>query len=292
MKRHYVGTVDDKPLQTQERFAAHSEGYRRAELIDHTTSPAAVHMGLGIAELAPGGHLMPVMHAFEKGFYVLGGNVVLAMAGRAHRLGANHYGVIPKATAYSLFNAGGEPVRILEMMAPQPKPLDSGFDDTIFVDDLSLVREAPVPDLSDPRIKHLGYFDETSLTGAGDISGTGVRSSSIYGVSIREFVDRLLGAQHLSMFLVQFQPGGMGTQHDHPHEESYFLLSGKAEAVLDGESWIVEPGHYVWTGVGCFHSFETIGDEPVRWLETQAPLPADFEAFRFRREWEPLSPSR
>jgi mannose-6-phosphate isomerase-like protein (cupin superfamily) len=290
MGRHYVGTIDEERFQTPAAYQRHSEGYRRLELIDHNTSPAAVHMGLGLVDIDPGGHLMPVMHAFEKGFFVLSGRIVLAMAGQAHELGRNHYGVIPKATAYSYYNSGKEPARILEMMAPQPKPPESGFYDTIFVNESRLVREAAVPDLTDPRIKHLGRFDESSLPSAGQISGSGVRSSSIYGVSIREFVDRMLGAQHLSMFLVQFQPGGMGTQHDHPHEESYFLLSGKAEAVLDGEAYIVGPGQYVWTGVGCFHSFETIGDEPVRWLETQAPLPAEFEAFRFRREWDPLAP--
>jgi mannose-6-phosphate isomerase-like protein (cupin superfamily) len=290
MVRHYVGTVNDTRFTASERFAKHSDGYRRLELIGHTTSPAAVHMGLGLVDLQPAGHLMPVMHAFEKGFYVLCGTVVVAMAGRAHLLGRNHYGVIPKATTYSYYNPSDEPARILEMMAPQPKPLDSGFDDTIFASDSPLVREAAVPDLTDPRIKHLGRFDEASLPSGGQISGAGARSSSIHGVSIKEFVDRMLGAQHLSMFLVQFQPGGMGTQHDHPHEESYFILSGKAEAVLDGESYLVGPGDYVWTGVGCFHSFATVGDEPVRWLETQAPLPADFEAFRFHREWAPLSP--
>ena len=291
MTRHYVGTVDETRFETPARFAEHSRGYRRLELVDHTISPAAVHMGVGLVDLTPKGYLMPVMHAFEKGFYVLSGSVVVAMAGRAHRLGPNHYGVIPKATTYSYFNASEEPARILEMMAPQPKPLESGFDDTIFVDDSALIREAKAPDLSDPRIKHLGWFDESALPSAGQISGTGVRSSSIYGVSIKEFIDRMLGAQHLSMFLVQFQPGGMGTQHDHPHEECYFLVSGRAEAVLDGERYVVAPGQYVWTGVGCFHSFETIGDAPVRWIETQAPLPADFEAFRFRREWAPLAKS-
>ena len=289
MARHYVGTIDESRFELPKRFAPHSDGYRRLELIDEETSPAAVHMGLGLVDLDPKGHLMPVMHAFEKGFYVLSGSLVVMLAGRSHLLGRNHYGVIPKATTYAYYNPSGEPARILEMMAPQPKPLTTGFDDTIFVADTPLVREAAVPDLTDPRIKNLGQFEESSLPSAGQISGTGVRSSSIYGVSIREFVDRMLGAQHLSMFLVQFAPGGMGTQHDHPHEESYFILSGKAEAVLDGESYVVEPGHYVWTGVGCFHSFATIGDAPVRWLETQAPLPADFEAFRFRREWEPLA---
>lgn len=289
MNRHYVGSVDESRFATADLYKANSQAYRRLELVDHTTSPAAVHLGLGLVDVAPAGYLMPVLHAFEKGFYILSGSVVVAAGGRAHLLHKDYYGVFPKATTYSYFNAGEEPVRILEVMAPQPKPPDSGFNDTLFDAGAALAREAQTPDLSDPRIKRIGRFEESQLPTAGQISGTGVRSSSIHGVSIKEFIDRMLGAQHLSLFMVQFAPGGMGTQHDHPHEETYFLLSGKAQAVLDGKPYIVEPGNYVWTGVGCFHSFETLGNEPVRWIETQAPLPADYEAFRFRREWEPLA---
>lgn len=291
MTRHYVATIDEDAFETPEHFARHSSGYRRLELVDHSTSPAAVHMGVGLVDLEPGGHLMPVLHAFEKGFYVLAGSVVVNLGGTVHRLEKDHYGVISKAVAYSYYNPGDEPARILEMMAPQPKPAGSDFQDTFFVEDAPLITTAPTPDLSDPRVRYLGRFDESQIPDPGQISGSGVRSSSIYGVSIKEFVDAMLGARHLSMFLVQFCPGGMGTQHDHPHEESYIVLSGQAAAVLDGEKYVVGPGQYVWTGVGCLHSFENVGDEPVRWIETQAPLPAGFEAFRFRREWERLGES-
>jgi mannose-6-phosphate isomerase-like protein (cupin superfamily) len=41
----------------------------------------------------------------------------------------------------------------------------------------------------------------------------------------------------------------------------------------------------IWTGVGCVHSFANIGEEPVRWIETQAPLPPTKEVFRFERDW-------
>ena len=41
----------------------------------------------------------------------------------------------------------------------------------------------------------------------------------------------------------------------------------------------------IWTGVGCIHSFANIGAEPVRWIETQAPLPPAKEVFRFERDW-------
>jgi mannose-6-phosphate isomerase-like protein (cupin superfamily) len=248
-----------------------------------------VHTGLDLDEIAPAGRLAPVLHAYEKAFYVLEGEPIFEHQGHAYLLEKGHYGLIRKATAYGFRNAGNSVVRLLTVSAPQPKLERDDFIDT-YLPDTEISRAGAIrPNLDDPRLRYLGKFEEAQIATPGEISGTGVRSSSIYGVSIKEFVDRLFGAQFLSMFMVQFAPGGSGTPHDHPHEETYYFLSGKAEGVFDGERHIVEPGQYVWMGVGCFHSFRTLGDQPVRWIETQAPLPADFEAFRFRREWDPLA---
>ena len=290
MKRHYVGTVDDNGFRTPEHYKPHSGGYTRLELVDHTIGESSVHMGLGLVGIQPGGHLNPVVHAFEKGFYVLEGTIIMQMDGRSVQLGKDHYGLIPMGGTYSLYNSGSEAVRLLEMMAPQPKPADSSFKDTYFHDNKEVAKTGEVPDLGDPRVaKYLGKFEDSQLPDSGEISAVGARGGSIYGVAIKEFIDRMLGAQHMAMFMVQFRPGGMGTQHDHAFEESYFFLSGEAEAVLNGHTHHVQAGDFVWTGVGCMHSFENIGDKPVRWIETQAPLPTQTEAFRFRREWEPLA---
>jgi mannose-6-phosphate isomerase-like protein (cupin superfamily) len=175
-------------------------------------------------------------------------------------------------------------------MAPQPKPVDGKyFKDTYFHQKVDIIENGELPDLEDPRVaKYLGRFDESQVPDAGDISAVGARGGSIRGVAIKEFIDRMLGAKHMAMFLVQFRPGGIGTQHDHSLEETYFFLSGEAEAVLDGHTYHVKAGDFVWNGVGCMHSFENIGSTPVRWIETQAPLPIPVEAFRFRNQWEPL----
>ncbi len=290
MKRHYVGTVDETRFQTPEHYKSHSSGYTRLELIDHEADPSSVHTGLGLAQIEPGGHLDPVVHAFEKGFYVLEGSLITEIDGRSAELPTNHYGLIPLGTTYSMYNAGSEPVRLLEMMAPQPKPSDDIFQDTYFHKEGAVTKTGDVPDLGDPRTsKYLGKFEDSQLPDSGAISAVGARSGSIAGVAIKEFIDRMLGAEHMAMFMVQFRPGGMGTQHDHAFEESYFFLSGEAEAVLNGQTYRVKAGDFVWTGVGCMHSFENIGEKPVRWIETQAPLPTATEAFRFRREWEPVA---
>ncbi len=56
-------------------------------------------------------------------------------------------------------------------------------------------------------------------------------------------------------------------------------------ATADGQAYDLRAGDVIWTGVGCLHSFANLGDEPVRWIETQAPLPPLKEVFRFERDW-------
>ena len=290
MKRHYVGTVNASNFQTPQHYKSHSSGYTRLTLVDHTVDTASVHMELALAQFEPGGHLDPVAHAFEKGFYVLDGALTAEIDGRSVRLPKDHYGLIPLGVTYAMYNAGSEPIRLLEMTAPQPKPADDIFKDTYFHKDGMGPIAGDVPDLGDPRVsKYLGKFEDSQLPDPGEIAAVGARSGSITGVAIKEMIDRMLGAEHMSMFMVQFRPGGIGTQHDHAFEESYFFLSGEAEAVLNGTTYRVKAGDIVWTGVGCMHSFENIGGTPVRWIETQAPLPTQTEAFRFRREWEPVA---
>jgi mannose-6-phosphate isomerase-like protein (cupin superfamily) len=176
------------------------------------------------------------------------------------------------------------------MMSPQPKPEQDSFKDTYFVKGGSPPESGIAIDFGDPRFaRYLGHFDETQLPDPGGaIQAVGARGSAIRGISLKELIDRMLGAQHMSLFVVQFQPGGDGTVHDHMFEESYFLVAGEAEANLDGQRYHVKAGEYVWTGVGCMHGFKNIGATPVRWIETQAPLPTPTEAFRFKAQWEYL----
>jgi mannose-6-phosphate isomerase-like protein (cupin superfamily) len=291
MIRHYVGRWDD-PSQfvTPKPYAGHVGGYKRFELVDHTIIECSVHMGLALADIEPGGYFNPALHAFEKGFYVLEGSLVAHLNGLDVQLNKGDYGVIPMGATYAWRNTGAEKARLLEMMSPQPKPESYFFKDTLFIQDGHAPDSGMMIDFKDPRMsKYLGHFDDSQLpkTG-GEIQAVGARGGAIHGISLKELIDRMLGAQHMSLFLVQFQPDGEGTVHDHMFEESYFLVSGEAEASLDGKTYRVKAGEYVWTGVGCMHGFKNVGDAPVRWIETQAPLPTPTEAFRFKAQWEYL----
>ena len=108
------------------------------------------------------------------------------------------------------------------------------------------------------------------------------------GVAIKMLVDQRLGAASLTMFLVEYEPGGKIDPHDHPFEETYYILEGEVDAVADGVPYSLKPGDLFWTGVGSVHAFYNNSDRTVRWLETQSPQPPVRNGFRFARDWEYL----
>ena len=75
-------------------------------------------------------------------------------------------------------------------------------------------------------------------------------------------IDRVFGAELLTMFTVDYEPGGSAQQHDHPFEEAYFFLDGECEAELDGTVHTVRAGDVVFAGVGAVHGFYNNGTGP------------------------------
>jgi mannose-6-phosphate isomerase-like protein (cupin superfamily) len=148
--------------------------------------------------------------------------------------------------------------------------------------------QAELPGAADSDAGRLGHFDESQLPSPdGPSQMEGFNPTT--GVAIKMFVDRSFGAIHQSLFLIQYMPGAQIDPHDHTFEESYYIVSGEVEATADGQSYRLGPGNVIWTGVGCVHSFAQVGSQPVRWIETQAPLPPAKEVFRFERDWANLA---
>lgn len=74
---------------------------------------------------------MEHVHAYEKGLYVLEGEVELLREGEASRLPADSFALMPTATAHACRNRGHTPARWFEIMSPQPK-LQGALKDTFF----------------------------------------------------------------------------------------------------------------------------------------------------------------
>jgi mannose-6-phosphate isomerase-like protein (cupin superfamily) len=267
---HAVSKIDPAAAQTPPLYRPHSTGFRRATYVDRAMG--SVHMGTGICFLDAAGTVQPHLHSFEESFYILEGAVSVQMGDKTHLLGPGNFGLIPTGAPHSWKNAGPGVAKWLEMQAPQPRPSEYGRD-TFFTSDGATDAILPI-----------GHFDETQLPrpgGASQMEGFNPTT----GVAIKMFVDRSFGATHQSLFLIQYSPGAKIDPHDHTFEESYFIVGGRVHAVADGKSYELGPGDVIWTGVGCVHSFANNGAEPVRWIETQAPLPPAKEVFRFERDW-------
>jgi mannose-6-phosphate isomerase-like protein (cupin superfamily) len=270
---HYVSKIEEAQADTPQFYRDHSSGFRRATYVDRAVG--SVHMGVGICFLAPRGKIQPHLHSFEESFYILEGNLAVTIGDTTQTLGPGHYGLIPTGVSHSWNNPGDQPARWLEMQAPQPRAIDYGRD-TFFVNGA-----APA---SAESTALFGYFDESQLPRPGGPSQMeGFNPTT--GVAIKMFVDRSFGATHQSLFLIQYAPGAKIDPHDHTFEESYFIVGGRVRAVADGKTYDLGPGDVIWTSVGCIHSFANVGTEPVRWIETQAPLPPAKEVFRFERDW-------
>jgi mannose-6-phosphate isomerase-like protein (cupin superfamily) len=278
---HHVSKIVESTAQTPPRYEQHSTGFRRSTYVD--SAAGSVHMGVGVCFLSAGGAIEPHVHSFEESFFILEGSVIVQVGDQCFTLGPGQYGLISTGIPHGFRNAGSAPARWLEMQAPQPRPLDYG-NDTFFVGG-EVPQQGAAPSAEN---KIIGHFDENQLPKPGAASQM-EGFNPISGVAIKMFVDRSFGAIHQSLFLIQYMPGAKIDPHDHTFEESYLIVEGRVKAVADGQTYDLGPGDVIWTSVGCIHTFENVSQEPVRWIETQAPLPPAKEVFRFEREWAHLS---
>jgi mannose-6-phosphate isomerase-like protein (cupin superfamily) len=276
---HHVSKIDPARAQTPAGYQKHSTGFRRATYVDRAAG--SVHMGTGICYLERSGVIEPHVHSFEETFMILDGNPIVQIGEQAYTLKPGHFGLVSTGVRHAWRNAGDQTARWLEMQAPQPRPADYGRD-TFFVGG-DVPGQAAPPDLANTA-NVIGHFDESQLPRPGAPSEMeGFNPTT--GIAIKMFVDRSFSAVHQSLFLIQYMPGAKIDPHDHAFEESYYIVSGHVQATADGKSYDLGPGDVIWTSVGCIHGFINTGSEPVRWLETQAPLPPAKEVFRFERDW-------
>jgi quercetin dioxygenase-like cupin family protein len=267
-----------------------SRGLKRWTIVGEDAG--AVHTGFGISEMDGGGSVDAHVHAYEETVYVLEGELVLETMGRAFAMLPGDYGLIPVSVAHALRNRGSEGTRFVAMSSPQPRDRFGG--DTFFVPKLAAAEPIAV-DVRDPRTRSFGHLDpeamevEQQTQERMKVSASMRTALLVYsGITVKMMIDRDLGAELQTMFMVQYRPGGFAGAHDHPFEETYLILEGETDAAFDGEPYHLERGDVAWAGVGCVHEFSNSGPGNVRWLETQAPQPPPRHSYRFARDWNYL----
>ena len=295
----HVASVDWSFTERPIVGPATSSGLARLVLVG--PEQGAVHTELAAGALAPEGWLQRHFHSFEESIYVLAGELLLEVDGRAHRLESGDYALMPIGTWHALANAGPEQTRWLSVNTPQRVASDAGRRDTFFAsrppfDLAAFADRARRPPFGDPRLRWFGHYDGTppqveALRLNDDARGrrpAGMDTALLAysGISVKMLVDRAFGAELLTVFTVDYEPGGAAQVHDHPFEETYFFLQGEIEAELEGRPHTIRAGDVVFAGVGSTHGFFNTGGGRVRWIETQAPQPPARHAYRWVDHWK------
>ena len=126
------------------------------------------------------------------------------------------------------------------------------------------------PPFGDPTLRLVGHYDGTGpqiealrvkdpARGRAP-AGPDTALLAYSGISVKMLVDRTFGADHVTMFTVDYELGGAAQAHDHPFEEAYVFLAGEVECEIDGQHYTFRPGDVAFAGVGSVHGFYNTGD--------------------------------
>lgn len=283
--------VRQEDVELVDALPGRSSGLTTCRLVDGTLG--STHMALTLVSLV-GGHVDEHLHSYETSFYVLEGEPVLVFEGRGVTLEPGACGAVPVGTPHA-FRSSGHALWI-EMASPRPRVDGS---DTFFLGPVP-DGDATLLDARDPRNHNLFLLrdDEMDLDrlkqaqamGAPTVSGSMATAVLAYsGIAVKMLVDQRLDAQLHTMFMVDYQPGACANPHDHPFEESYYMLDGEVDVVANGDRYTLRPGDVFWTGTGCVHAFYETQGRTVRWLETSAPAPPPRHSYRHERDWNYLA---
>lgn len=300
---HFVGRLDWSFGDAPAAASVTSSGLARRRFIGR--EQGAVHTELAAVVLQPGGWLAPHVHSFEEALYVLDGELLLDLGGAVHRLVGGDYALIPTGLRHALGNAASSPVRMLSLNSPLRLDPADGRKDTYFdapQDLAAMDATAARPPFGDPTLRLVGHYEGTgpqveALRVADPARGRAPAGAdtailAYSGISVKMLVDRNFGADHVTMFTVDYDLGGSAQQHDHPFEEAYVFLAGEVEGELDGRQYTFRPGDFAFAAVGSVHGFYNTGTERVRWLETQAPQPPARQAYRWVASWDKYEADR
>jgi len=277
-------------------YAAHAGGYARSALVGRSTG--AVHTELALCRLSPDGWVDRHVHSFERCAYVLGGQPVVEIGSAHFQLASGDYVLFPVAEPHAWQSPSSEEARWLEVSTPQPVSAESGREDTYFLPSIGS-SPAALPNFRDPIVANLGHYvgappQQEAFVLSGPARGrapAGMDTALLAysGISVKMLVDSNLGAELLTMFMVDYEPGGAAQVHDHPFEETYLFLEGEIEAEIEGEATTFRAGDVLFCGVGVLHGFFNTSSGRARWIETQAPQPPRRHSYRWPAHWAHLT---
>jgi mannose-6-phosphate isomerase-like protein (cupin superfamily) len=167
----------------------------------------------GLLKAAPGGSSAMVNYpAEEQIYFVLAGQGTLVYAGERAALRRNDFAYLPPGVKHGITNSSGEDLRVLVM----------GF---------RIPRDVKVPPT--PRLMQANADDVQPVTLEGH--GPDCRFKLLMGTTASQRDKLAAASQMVSLFIMDFAPGGTNIPHHHEMaEEIYYVLRGKGEMVAGG----------------------------------------------------------
>ena len=82
---------------------------------------------------------------------------------------------------------------------------------------------------------------------------------------------RTAGAQHLTVTIVEIEPGGRQRVHSHTPEQIYFIIEGHGQMTVDQEIREVHPGDCVFIPSHAPHGLENDTNSLLKYLSAASP---------------------
>lgn len=82
------------------------------------------------------------------------------------------------------------------------------------------------------------------------------------------------GCDSVIFAITEIRPGGRSDKDVHPKSDHvYYVLSGRGKAVVEGETFDLEPGVAFYIPAGAEHEIDVVGRETLRFVVLFAPPP-------------------
>jgi len=198
--------------------------------------------------------------------YVLTGTMLIAdpETGEVQRVPTGGTVFFRKDTWHHAFAHGTEPLSVLEIFAPPPAAGASG----------AFARTRPY--LEDSRYADDGVLG--SLPAAEPAAGKlrVLRDADVvWRLDLGVLVGMLVSTEHLTVHVLEVDPGKASLPHEHGGDEVVYVLEGRlwVRATLGDTSHVLElgPDDLGFLPAGSVHEYRCYGSEPARALVGVAP---------------------
>ena len=86
------------------------------------------------------------------------------------------------------------------------------------------------------------------------------------GITIRWVISQPEGAPNFAMRVIEFAPGAIFEQHQHPFEHEIFVLAGEGVAEGPEGTMTMRPGMALYIPPDEPHGYRNLGQDPLRFI--------------------------